>query len=161
MRDRNTRPRLGGGRDGNMRRRIPPAPDEPAKLNKDVPRSDFEDLFGILPCAALIIGVDGDVVDSNGRAECLFLYTVDEFRALAMQDLIWGLDKSFMDTIRANLEDRFLFIESCYCIRKDKSLFHAEISVNTLRRHEDQQVWFIRDITGREGVPKDGDKAGA
>lgn len=111
---------------------------------------NFQQLFQSVYDAAVITDPQGDIIDTNTRAEEFFNCQRLDFLKFNVLDLISGADASLIKTLRKNLEsDRFTLIEA-YCQRVDGSLFPAEISVNRLRlTGQDYLCFFVRDITIR------------
>lgn len=115
--------------------------------------SSYQPLLQSLYDAALITDFTGKITDANARAIDFLQHDRAALCALQVLDIISGADDSLLQTIRENLEnERFTHIEA-YCVRKDASIFPAEIVVNQLRHATERQLaFFIRDITRRRQV---------
>lgn len=113
---------------------------------------DFKGLFQSVYDAAVIADLRGNIVDANARASQFIGYSIEELRGLSVLQLISGAaEAGLIDTIRENLVDRFVLIEACYCIRKDGTVFPAEIAVNEIMlAGQDFLCFFVRDITWRK-----------
>ena len=113
---------------------------------------DFQGLFQSVYDAALIADLEGNIIDANVRASSFLRHSIDELRNLSILQVISGASEaSLIDTIRKNLVDRFILIEACYCVRKDGTVFLAEIAVNEIQFAEQNFLcFFVRDITQRK-----------
>lgn len=119
---------------------------EPSSVLGD---AHFQALLHSVYDAALITGMDGKVLDANGRANDFFLYGRDDLCKLHVFDLISGADESLVSALCQNLEhERFALIQA-YCIRKDGTLFPSEIAVNRLDLGTARLCFFFRDISIR------------
>ena len=159
MNDRHRKNWLKRRRGGDAGKSGPPDQAPPDKSGHGEPASEFEELFCALWDAAVITDSSGCVFDSNSRAEGWFGYSRREFRGLTVADFISGANDSLMRTILANIEETFVFIEECYCLRKDGSIFPAEMAVNRLRLSNDHLIFFVRDITNRKELESRNKKA--
>jgi PAS domain S-box-containing protein len=141
--------RLGGDRP-KAKVRVEAARPPPARAETRVGGADFQQLFQSVYDGAIIAETNGEIVDSNSRAQEFLKRTRNELRAASITDIISGADTSTVSTLNASLEvDRFVLIQA-YCSRKDESIFPAEIAVNRLlvdNRH--YLCIFIRDVTRR------------
>lgn len=121
-----------------------------AKQETHVGGTDFQQLFQSVYDGAVIAETDGNVIDSNSRAQDFLQRTRGELQGTSIIDIISGADASTISTLNASLEtDRFILIQA-YCSRKDGSIFPAEIAVNRLQ--VDNRLClciFIRDVTRR------------
>jgi len=149
---------------------IPVAPSEPVKGKKrrvvvsksaepvlpassgdegQVEDTPYQRLLQSVYDAALIADLTGKVVDVNARAEDFLQYERAELCQMTVFEVISGADESLIETLCENLEnERFTLIQA-YCMRKDGSMFPAEIAVNKLRLDEMNLCFFVRDITLR------------
>lgn len=97
----------------------------------------------------LIADLSGRVMESNERACEFFQLSPGEFTELSIHQLISGSDAMLAATLKKNLEkDRFALIQA-FCVRKDGSVFPAEISASLLNFEDARLCLFIRDITVR------------
>jgi len=119
-----------------------------------MPASDFEELFDALWDAAVITDLSGRILESNSRAQLWYLYSKSELASRHVYSLIRDADKTLMNTILKNMCNRFILIENCSCVRKDKTSFPAEIAVVLLRRRQNQLAFFIHNVTRRDGEKK-------
>jgi PAS domain S-box-containing protein len=98
----------------------------------------------------LITDSQGKILDANVRAEELFLIGAEELRQRMIQDLISGFDDSILRNVDESLAtQKHLMIEASG-VRRDGTLFPAEIAVNRLPLNSAIQLCFsIRDVTTR------------
>ena len=115
--------------------------------------ADFQALFQNVYDAAIVTDQEGRIADANTRSSDFLQYGVDELRGMTIFDVISGTDASLLDTIRKNLVDRFVLIESCFCARKDRTYFPAEVAVNHIQLSGASYLcFFVRDISLRRGA---------
>lgn len=111
---------------------------------------DFLRFFENAYDAALITDQDGLYVTANQRVSDLLAYSKTDLQGIQFWQLISGANATLVDTVRDSLaSERFLRI-SAWCIRKEGTLFPAEIAVNQF--HSEGRVFFcffIRDETLR------------
>lgn len=99
--------------------------------------------------AALVTTLDGIIVKANPRAVEFLGFTAEEFERLRLGRVVGGITPDLMRSLRDHLErDRFVLIQG-YCIRKDGTIFPAEIAANLLSRERSRLCFFIRDVTRR------------
>ncbi len=111
--------------------------------------TEYQTLLQSLYDAALITDLSGKIISANMRAEEFLLYDQGELHKLGVFDIVTGSDASLIQTLRDNLkEERFILIQA-YCLRKDGTLFPAEIAVNLMNLRKPHLGFFIRDITRR------------
>jgi PAS domain S-box-containing protein len=97
----------------------------------------------------LIADLSGRVIEANDRAGDFLQYSPAEFATFSIHQLISGADAKLAETLRRNLEkDRFVLIQA-FCVRKDGTVFPAEISTSLLNFEDARLCLFIRDITVR------------
>ncbi len=112
---------------------------------------EFDQLLQSIYDAVLVTDANGRILVFNARALDFFIMDYDEMLGRKMIELISGADSSLLEAISRNLEEhRYTLIEA-HCVRKDKSMFPAEIAVNRLDLFpEGNLCFFIRDITVRK-----------
>lgn len=112
---------------------------------------EFDQLLQSIYDAVLITDMSGRILVFNSRALDFFVLEYDEMLGARVVDLISGADESLLKAISRNLEEhRYTLIEA-HCVRKDKSMFPAEIAVNMVDLFpEGNLCFFIRDITVRK-----------
>ena len=129
-----------------------PAPEIPVKPRTTVRvgGADFQQLFHSVYDGALICETNGQIVDSNSRAQDFLHRTRAELSGISITEIISGADAATIATLNSTLDkDRFVLIQA-YCTRKDGRIFPAEIAVNRLLVDRTQYLcMFIRDITWR------------
>lgn len=101
--------------------------------------------------AVLITGPKGRILDFSNRAMDFFLCDGSELSGVNIIDLISGADAGLLEEIGTNLQhQRYTLIEA-HCIRRDRSMFAAEVAVNRIDLDERGQLCFlVRDITVRK-----------
>ncbi len=138
--------------DGGRRKRVviaAPGRQSRGRPARDGRDSHYNELLQSIYDAALICDLSGRIVDVNTRATELLLYGGDELQTMTVFDVISGADESLIQTLCENLEeDRYTLIQA-YCLRKNETLFPAEIAVNKLNLGEVHLCFFLRDITWR------------
>lgn len=120
-------------------------------LDEEVYTAQFHELFESVYDAALITNLNGQITKANTRALSFFQYTLGQIYGLSVLDILTGADANLLQTIYQTLHNqRRVFIEG-YCQRKDRSLFPAEITVNSLHmKSEEKLCFFIRNIAVRK-----------
>lgn len=116
----------------------------------------YREFMQIAYDAVIVTNLKGRILDGNIRA-CKFLqYEAEELCALTLPEIVSGLDQSIINTVCRNLdENRFTLIEAC-CMRKDYSLFFAEIAANKLHLGKEEHLcFFVRDVTRRKKAEED------
>lgn len=109
----------------------------------------YDELFHNLYDAAIITDFKGNVLESNLRATQFFEYSSEELQHTNILSIITNADPELLTFVRATLEEQRYVLIQAFCIRKDRTTFPVEISVNLLRIPEAQLCFFIRDITER------------
>jgi PAS domain S-box-containing protein len=136
--------------DTQWMRKQSPVVNIPRGTVQNTGETKYDQLLQSLYDAALVTTLDGQVLDANARALEFFRYSGQELKKLSMMDLVAGASKDLLKTLRQTVQgERFALIQA-YCMRKDNSLFPAEIAVNLLRFSEMQMCFFVRDITLRK-----------
>lgn len=121
----------------------------PAQAGGIPAESHYAKLLHSIYDGALISDLRGGILEANARALEFLLYEPEEVSRLTVFDVISGAGKSLIETLCENLEkERFTLIQA-YCVRKDGSLFPAEIAVNKLMLDQPRLCFFLRDITLR------------
>lgn len=136
-------------------RRAPPVRLMPAKPSSKsetqlIGGRDFQELLQNLYDGAIITRLDGTIANANMRALCFFNFTKAEICGRLINEIILGADSALLTTIMENLRNNQFTLIQAFCIRKDESVFPAEISVNRLHlSNADYLSFFVRDITLR------------
>ena len=112
---------------------------------------EFDQLLQSIYDAVMVTDIRGRILVFNSRALDFFIMDYDEMLGSKIVDLISGADESLLNAISKNLEEhRYTLIEA-HCVRRDKSMFPAEIAVNRLDLFpEGNLCFFVRDITVRK-----------
>ncbi len=109
----------------------------------------YRELLNSIYDAAILTNRTGQIVEVNERALDVLGYSRQQFLQLSVLDLISGADAALVETLWQNLEGQRLTVLQAYGVRRDNSLFPAEIAVNRLRLGTLHLGFFIRDITAR------------
>jgi PAS domain S-box-containing protein len=124
-------------------------------LVQHAPTSDFEILLQSVYDAALLTDFDGRVTNANERALRFFGYTADTITNCDISELIAGADTSILETVIRNVHSERFTLLQAHCMRRDDSLFPAEIAVTCLKlATETSLCFFIRDIHIRREMEK-------
>jgi len=120
--------------------------------NWDLDRAaEYEKLLQSIYDGVLITDLKGRIVDFNSRAVDFFFCGDTDLYGTKVIDLISGAGEGLLKSIRKNLEDHRHTLIEAHCVRRDKSVFPAEIAVNKIQLSDDGQLcFFIRDITIRK-----------
>ncbi len=119
-------------------------------LSQPGPASDFEVLLQSVYDAALLTDFDGRITNANERALRFFGYSAEAIRQHYIGDLIAGADANILETVIENVQSERFTLLQAHCIRKDESLFPAEISATCLKLARATSLcFFIRDISVR------------
>jgi len=112
---------------------------------------EYDKLLQSIYDAVLITDTRGRIIDFNSRSVDFLLCAEEELAGSNILGLISGADETLLTSIKQNLQDhRYTLIEA-YCVRRDKSIFPAEIAVNKIDLDSDGQLcFFIRDVTVRK-----------
>jgi PAS domain S-box-containing protein len=131
-------------------------PSKTAATSPSTPQNLYEQLFQNLYDGTLITDWSGKILHANERALDFLLFEEEEIRRKTILDIVSGLDQSLLQTIFRNLQsERFTQIKG-YCVRKDMTLFPAEIVVSRLHfQATDQMCVFIRDVTRRREMEEE------
>jgi PAS domain S-box-containing protein len=113
--------------------------------------SGYRKLLQSIYDAALVSDARGRIIDFNARATEFFRCTDTDLARARVDGLISGGDERLLEQIRQSLEThRYALIEA-FCLRKDRTMFPAEIAVNRINLSEQGQLcFFIRDISVRK-----------
>ena len=123
-----------------------------AKKKWDRERSDeYETLLQSIYDAVLISDLDGRIIDFNSRSVDFFFCSEAYLYGTNVIDLISGADEDVLRAIQKNLHDHRHTLIEAHCVRRDKSMFPAEIAVNNINLDGAGQLcFFVRDITIRK-----------
>ncbi len=110
----------------------------------------YQALFDGMYDAAFVTDINGLIEASNRRASYFLLIARDELRGRNIVDFISGADSELLGRIVVDMKSqRFALIQG-YCIRRDESVFPAEISVNFADAAMERLCFFVRDVTVRK-----------
>jgi len=125
---------------------------EPSELAHESERlinTPYHELLQGIYDAALITDLNGYISDLNVRAVEFFQWTEKELIGAFVGDVISGIGTDLIEMLVSNLEKERHSLIQAYCVRKDESVFPAEIAVNRFRMGEGNLCFFVRDVTLR------------
>ena len=100
--------------------------------------------------AVLLVDEKGHVIDSNTRVEHTFGYTPGEMWDMSLQQLIKGFGPHVLAQLAGPLGEGRPVIIDGRGVRKDGSLFSAEVTVGKVKLARTESMLFsIRDISKR------------
>jgi PAS domain S-box-containing protein len=112
-------------------------------------KTHYSHLLKSLYDAVILADETGNIVDANDRAADFFQYPLPELKQVPISKLVSGAANTFMPTIKEALRaNRYLLLQA-HCIRKDATIFPAEISIIILELEKTRYCLFVRDITLR------------
>ena len=127
----------------------PPPPAQPIQ-QAATQRELYRSLMDALYDAVLIVDEKGHVVDSNARVEQTFGYSKDDMWDMSMQQLVKGFGQHVLVQLAEPLHERRPVIIDGRGIRKDGSLFSAEITVGRVKLGRTENILMaIRDVSKR------------
>lgn len=105
---------------------------------------------GLYECI-LITDTGGRIRDANVRAEELFQVGASDLSQRMIHDFISGFDDNILLNVVESLgTQKYVMIEAS-CVRRDGTLFPAEIAVNRISLRDSTELCFsIRDVTTRQ-----------
>ena len=132
-----------------------PAAEQPQAPVEDLPqgpsqRELYRNLMDALYDAVLLVDDKGYVVDSNRRIEHTFGYAPDEMWDMPLHKLVKGFGPMVLAKLAEPLTEGRPVIISGRGIRKNGSLFEAEMSVSKVKLLRFETMLFtVRDVTKR------------
>lgn len=116
---------------------------------KEASDADYNKLLQSIYDGVLISDMNGRILDCNKKALKMFGMN-DDLVGTHIVDRVQGMSKEVLDTLRRNLSDSRHTIIDTSCVMHDRSVFAAEIAVNSMAIDDiDHMCFFIRDITVR------------
>ena len=146
---------------------VPPPPETPAAAEPTTPvapvpppakplqqaatqRDLYRNLMNALYDAVMLVDEKGHVVDSNTRVENTFGYSQNEMWDMSLERLINGFGPHVLTQLAEPLGEGRPVIIDGRGVRKDGSLFHAEITVGKVKLARVENLLFsVRDISKR------------
>ncbi len=126
----------------------PPAPAPAAQGPSQ--RELYRSLMDALYDAVLLVDDKGHVVDSSIRVEHVFGYTPGDMWDMSLSQLIRGFTPVVFTQLAQPLSENRPVIMSGRGVRKDGSLFDAEVSVSKVKLlRNDTMLFAVRDVTRR------------
>lgn len=127
----------------------PPPPAQPIQ-QAATQRELYRSLMDALYDAVLIVDEKGHVVDSNARVEHTFGYSKDDMWDMSMEQLVKGFGQHVLVQLAEPLHERRPVIIDGRGIRKDGTLFTAEITVGRVKLGRSENILMaIRDVGKR------------
>ena len=119
-------------------------------IDSETYEREFNELLESVYDAVIITNIKGDVNKYNARCLDMFDYTMQGFFRLNILNILSGASEDMLETIHKTLlNERRIFIEG-FCIRKDKTVFPADVAVSVLHLHgKERLAFFIRNISSR------------
>lgn len=122
----------------------------PVDVPAPQPESDYHQLFQSVYDAAVVVDLQGTIVEVNYRALGFFLHKREALCGRNVGQLISGAATTLMPELISRLAGRRFALIDAYCTRLDGSLFPAEIAVSYLPfKGQRCLCFFVRDITLR------------
>lgn len=116
----------------------------------------YRNLMDALYDSVLLVDEKGYVVDCNARVEHTFGYTTNDMWDMPLHTLIKGFGPIILAQISEPLSEGRPVIISGRGVRKDGTLFDAEISVSKVKLlRSDTLLFAVRDITKRIAALKE------
>lgn len=119
--------------------------------SEELGSGDLNEMFQSVYDAGFLTSMDGLILVDNVRAGEFFDYDEGELRGRPIGDVVAGMNRSVLETISRNLEQRrqFTLVQGT-CVRRDGTRFPAEVSTTCLNlAHTTCLCFFIRNITNR------------
>ncbi|OVE75906.1 hypothetical protein BVX97_03070 [bacterium E08(2017)] len=117
--------------------------------------TDYNRLLQSIYDGVVITSLDGYIIDYNARAANMFGWEDGELTGTHMTERIQGANKKVLETIKQNVTDSRHTIIDASCVRQDRTIFPAEIAVNSMVVDGmEQMCFFVRDITARKKTLK-------
>ena len=131
--------------------RPPEPPPAAAPLQQPVNQRELHwSLMDALYDAVLLVDEKGHVVDSNARVEPTFGYSPSEMWDMSLQQLVKGFGQHVLVQLAEPLHERRPVIIDGRGVRKDGSLFTAEITVGRVKLGRSESILLsIRDVGKR------------
>lgn len=122
------------------------APSRPQVSQRDLYRNLMDALYD----AVLVLDDEGHVVDCNGRVEAIFGYAKDDMWDRPVRDIIKGFGQQLLAKLAEPLRERRPVIIDGSCVRKDGTVFAAEIAIGSVRLARGENIVVsIRDVEKR------------
>lgn len=127
-----------------------PKAHSPKQIDQAIADTNFQALFQRVYDGAIIADQSGKILDVNVRTVEFLRYERQELQGMTLLDIVSGADEGLLNSLRTNLEKDLFILIQAYCMRKDGTLFPAEIAVNRLIiSGRDFLCFFVRDVTLR------------
>ena len=128
----------------------PEPPPPPAAPLQNTQRELYRNLMNALYDAVMLVDEKGHVIDSNTRVEHTFGYTPGEMWDMSLQQLIKGFGPHVLAQLAGPLGEGRPVIIDGRGVRKDGSLFSAEVTVGKVKLARTESMLFsVRDISKR------------
>ena len=129
----------------------PPSPAPAAPERQQVNQRDlYCSLMNALYDAVMVLDEEGHVVDCNSRVEALFGYSEDDMWDRPAKDIIKGFGPQLLAKLAAPLREHRPVIIDGSCVRRDGTMFSAEITVGSVRLARGENIVIsVRDVEKR------------
>ena len=125
---------------------VPTASARPQVSQRDL----YCNLMNALYDAVLVLDDEGHVVDCNSRVESIFGYSKDDMWDRPVRDVIKGFGQQLLTKLAEPLRERRPVIIDGSCVRKDGTVFAAEIAIGSVRLARGENIVVsIRDVEKR------------
>ena len=125
---------------------MPAASNRPQVSQRDL----YSNLMNALYDAVLVLDDEGHVVDCNSRVEAIFGYSKDDMWDRPVRDIIKGFGQQLLTKLAEPLREHRPVIIDGSCVRKDGSVFAAEIAIGSVRLARGENIVVsIRDVEKR------------
>ena len=134
---------------------VPPTPSPAsapaASARPQISQRDlYRNLMDALYDAVLVLDDEGHVVDCNSRVEAIFGYAKDDMWDRPVRDIIKGFGQQLLAKLAEPLRERRPVIIDGSCVRKDGTVFAAEIAIGSVRLARGENIVVsIRDVEKR------------
>lgn len=134
---------------------VPPVTSAPAapvaSERKQASQRDlYCNLMNALYDAVMVLDEEGHVVDCNNRVETIFGYSEEDMWDRPAREVIKGFGPQLLAKLAAPLREHRPVIIDGTCVRKDGTVFPAEITVGNVRLARGENIVVsIRDVEKR------------
>ena len=118
---------------------------------KERPDSIYQQILHSLYDGVLITDAIGRILYTNARIEHMLRFSHEELMGSGATEYICYADDTLLKEIRDSSNEQRSTLLQANCMRKDMSLFPAEIAISSLKTDKEERLCFLfRDITARK-----------